>query len=195
MSDHGGSYTSRRLVLKDWGSEEEVFEFAAEGRFELIRDESEDIPLGIVRDVLWWITPTIALQYAVDTRSQCSVFALTGTPADDVKGIVESIEQGVHPWTLKELLAAVNDARGPAEVAAAVLRAGMGAPQSFDRKFYKVVRTAIRSHDAEVRSAGVWATSYSRWDKSRDLLETTAEADPEPSIRRDARVILEHYDS
>jgi hypothetical protein len=183
------------LVLKDWGSEEEVFEFAAEGRFELIRDESEDIPLGIVRDITWWITPTIALQYAVDTRSQCSVFALTGTPADDVKGIVESIEQGVHPWTLKELLAAVNDARGSAEVAAAVLRAGMGAPQSFDRKFYKVIRTAIRSRDAEVRSAGVWAAAYSRWDKCRDLLEKTAEADPEPSIRRDARVIVERYDS
>jgi hypothetical protein len=35
---------------------------------------------------------------------------------------------------------------------------------------------------------------YSRWDKLRDLLEKDAAADPEPSIRRDARVILEHYD-
>lgn len=69
----------------------------------------------------------------------------------------------------------------------------MGAPHSYDRRFFKVIRAAIRSRDAEVRSAGVWAASYSRWDKFRDLLEKTAEADPEPSIRRDARVILEHY--
>jgi hypothetical protein len=35
---------------------------------------------------------------------------------------------------------------------------------------------------------------YSRWDKFRDLLEKTADADTEPSIRRGARVLLEHYD-
>jgi hypothetical protein len=174
------------LVLKGWSSEEEVFQFAADGQYELIQDESSDIRLGIVRDVLWRLTPTIVLQYAVDTRSQCSVFALTGTPADDVRGIEQSIERGVHPWTLKDLLAAVGQAGSPAEVSAAVLRAGMGAPQSFDRKFFKAIRSAIRSRDTEVRSAGVWATSYSRWDKFRDLLEKTAEADPEPSIRRDA---------
>ena len=31
MSDNPASYTSRRLVLKDWGSEEEVMQFSTEG--------------------------------------------------------------------------------------------------------------------------------------------------------------------
>ncbi|MFC8798471.1 hypothetical protein ACFT2C_12125 [Promicromonospora sp. NPDC057138] len=193
MRGPDGAYTSRRMVLRGWGSADEVMTFAAEGGFELIKDEADDAADGIVREVIWQVTAGIVLQYAVDGRAGCSVFVLAGAPADDVQGIAESIEQGLHPWTLKELLAAVDKAKGAEETCAAVLRAGIGAPFGFDRRFYKRLRKAVRSDDAAVRRAGVWATSYSRWAELRPDLEAVASADPDPELRRDAEVILDHY--
>lgn len=193
MRGPDGVHTSRRMVLRGWGSADEVMAFAAEGGFELIKDEADDIVDGIVRDVIWQVTPGIVLQYAVDSRSGCSVFVLAGTPADDVQGIAESIEQGVHPWTLKELLSAVAKAKGTEETCTAVLRAGIGAPLEYDRRFYKRLRKAVRSDDAAVRRAGIWATSYSRWAQFRPDLEAAAAGDPDPELRKDARVILDHY--
>ena len=187
------THTSRRLVLDGWGSEEEVMQFASEGNFELLQDESLDIQNGIVRDVIWRITPGIVLQYAVDSRSGCSVLAVTGIPAEDVKGITESIERGVHPWSLDALISAVDRAKGPRQIYEAVLRVGIGAPHQLDKRFYKRIRKAIRSKDATVRSAGIWATSYSRWEKFRLDLEAAARNDPEPGLRRDAQVILDRY--
>lgn len=193
MRGPGAVHTSRRLVLRDWGSDEEVMAFAAEGGYELVKDESDDVVDGIVREVIWQLTPGIVLQYAVDSRSGCSVLVLAGAPADDVQGIVESIERGVHPWTLKELLSAVDRAKGPEATSAAVLRAGMGAPPEFDRRFYKRLRKAVRSDDAAVRRAGIWAISYSRWAQFRPDLEAAASGEPDPELRKDAQVILDHY--
>ncbi|WP_406103390.1 hypothetical protein OG698_14290 [Streptomyces sp. NBC_01003] len=193
MPHSADKYTSRRLVLRGWGSEEEVMRFADEGNFELLQDESSDMENGIVRDVIWRITPGILLQYAVDSRSKCSVFTLTGTPAEDVKGIAESIEKGVHPWTLEELLSGVDRSKGAQEIYDAVLRAGIGAPHEFDKRFYKRIRKAVRNKDATIRSAGIWAASYSRWEEFRPDLEAAARNDPEPTLRRDAQVILDNY--
>ncbi|WP_326670017.1 hypothetical protein [Streptomyces canus] len=187
------TYTSRRLVLRGWGSEAEVMQFAAEGKFELLQDESSDIENGIVRDVIWRITPGIVLQYAMDSRSDCSVFALTGSPAEDVRRITQSIERGVHPWALDQLLTAVDRAKGAQQTREAVLRAGIGAPHEFDKRFHKRIRKALRSKDVTIRSAGIWATSYSRWQEFRSDLEATAHHDPEPELRRDAQIILDHY--
>lgn len=186
-------FSSRRLVLKRWGSEEEVRKFAAEGDYELIRDESSDAQQGITRDVLWSLAPNIALQYAVDSRSGCSVFVIVGTPAEEVQAIAASIEQNLHPWTLKDLLAAVDVAKTPQQLREALLRAGIGAPHEFDKKFFKRIMKAMRSGDTTVRSAAVWATSYSRWEEFRGELEKVAEHDAEDSLRHEARIILDHY--
>jgi hypothetical protein len=193
MTEKPAAYTTRRLVLKEWGTEEEVMEFASKGNLELLRDETHDIPLGITRNAVWRVTPGVVLQYAVDSRSQCSVFALSGSPVDTVQRFQESIEKNLLPWTLKELITEVDKAKGSREISQAVLRAGMGAPREFDKKFFKRIKKALLSRDSEIRSAGMWATSYSRWDEFREMLSEISQQDPEASLRREAQIILNHY--
>ncbi|MGW9134462.1 hypothetical protein [Streptomyces sp. NPDC055681] len=188
------TYTTRRLILKEWGTEDEVLEFASQGNFELLRDETHEIALGITRNVVWRVAPGVVLQYAVDTRSHSSVFALSGTPAETVQRFQESIEDNLLPWTLKDLLTAVDRAKDPEEFIRAVLRAGMGAPREFDKKFSKRFKKAAQSRDPDVRSAGMWAISYSRWEEFRELLGEISRKDPEESLRREAQIILNHYD-
>ncbi|WP_405595674.1 hypothetical protein OG741_05395 [Streptomyces sp. NBC_01410] len=193
MSDNPASYTSRRLILKDWGSEEEVMQFGAEGNWEAVQDQSFDIPEGIVRNVMWQVTPDIVLQYAVDSRSECSVFVLIGSPEDSVQRLQESIERNVHPWTLNELITAVDRAEDREALYRAVLRAGVGAPREFHRKFFKRIKKAILNGDSRIRSAGIWATAYSRWPEFVPLLTDVSQQDPLESLQRDARIILNHY--
>lgn len=168
-------------------------QFADEGGYELLRDESSTIENGIVRDMMWRLTPGIVLQYAVDSRSGCSIFAVAGSPAEDVEGIAESMERGLHPWSLKDLLTAVDRARTPQESYEAILRAGVGAPQQVDKRFLKRIRKALRSKDPTIRSAGVWATAYSRWPAFLPDLHTLAHDDPDAGLRRDATTILANY--
>ncbi|MFF3455050.1 hypothetical protein ACFYXH_12080 [Streptomyces sp. NPDC002730] len=193
MPENPESYTSRRLILKDWGSEEEVMQFGAEGNWEVLEDDSFDIPEGIVRNVMWRVAPGIVLQYAVDSRSRCSVFVIIGSPEDSVQRLQESIERNLQPWTLKELNTAVDRAEGREDLYRAVLRAGVGAPREFDRKFFKRIKKSILDSDARIRSAGIWATAYSRWPEFVPLLTDVSQQDPVESLRRDARIILDHY--
>ncbi|MFC5802032.1 hypothetical protein [Streptomyces formicae] len=189
-------YRSRRLILKDWGSEEEVMQFGAEGGWEVLVDEASDIRQGIVRNVIWRVAPGLVLQYAVDSRSHCSAFVLIGSPEDSVQRLQESIERNLQPWTLKELVAAVDKAeraQGAEELYRAVLRAGIGAPRGFDKKFFTCIRRAILGNDPRLRSAGIWATAYSRWPEFLPLLTDVARQDPVDSLRRDAQIILDHY--
>jgi len=183
------------MVLKDAYTEEKVMCFAAELDLEALRDVAADPALGLTRHVIWRITPGIVLEYAADSRSRCSFLAVGGYPRDLVQEIEKSIEKNLKPWTLREVLSAVDRADGVEELAGAVLRAGVAAPQGFDKKMFKSIKRAILHIDHRIRYAGLWATAYSRWSEFRDLIAGVADGDELYTLRRDAQVILHYYSS
>jgi hypothetical protein len=87
----------------------------------------------------------------------------------------------------------VDRAEGREDLCRAVLRAGVGAPREFSSKFFKRIKKAILDGDSRIRSAGIWATAYSRWPVFVPLLTDVSQQDPVESLQRDARIILNHY--
>ncbi|WP_369387698.1 hypothetical protein AB5J72_08835 [Streptomyces sp. CG1] len=181
------------MILKDWATEERVMQLAAGLDLEVVKDSSPDVELGIVRHVTWRVVEGLILEYAVDSRSRTSFLAVGGSPAEGVREIERSIEKNLEPWTLRELLSAVDRVSGAGDLTQALLRAGVGSPHDFDKRFFKRIKAAFGHPDPRVRYAGLWATAYSRWSEFRDLIAEMAESDDVDDLRRDARVILRYY--
>ncbi|MER5768759.1 hypothetical protein [Streptomyces sp. NPDC001985] len=193
MNENQESYTSRRLVLRDWGDDEAI-RLGESGGWRVLRNESSENPLGITRTITWSLAPGIALTYLADGRSGCSVLVVSGSQKEAVQRFQKSLEESLNPWTLGELTTTIDKAQTVPEIRAAILRAGIGSPQEYNRKFFKRINRAMSSDNPGIRFSGIWATAYSRWPEFREDLSNIAQKDPVESLRVDARIILDHYD-
>ncbi|PLW73960.1 hypothetical protein C0036_04480 [Streptomyces sp. DJ] len=182
------------MVLRDFCTEERIMRFAEEAGLEMVKDESSDEPMGVVRDVAWRVIPGLILQYVRDSRSGCSILSVGGRPPESAERIERSVEENFKPWGLSELVTEARSCQEKGDRMRAVLRAGVGAPAGFDRSFYEVIENAISDEDPEIRWAGLWATSYSRWGEFRELVKNVMENDPEEVLRSQAGVILQGID-
>src|SRR5256885_16711465 len=101
------------------------------------------------------------------------------------------VESRLDAWTVDELLDAVEKAAAPLDRAKAVIRAGVGAPDEFDERFFFLISSATTDSDTHVREAALYATAYSSYPAYRPRLRQVAREDPDPRRRDDAEALIE----
>lgn len=180
---------SDRMVLREQGTEEGVQGFARGLSMTKIRDVSSPERQTVVREITWESPSGVKLHYAADYLSASLIISVEGDDDDHFNRFLKAVVRLLDPWSLDELInevdsCAVDDSRS---LALAVIRLGVGAPNEYNDEVFNQISDAMRSPDAWVRKAAIWATMYSQWPQFLPLLEQIADADADEEIRNDAR--------
>jgi hypothetical protein len=188
---------SNRMVMRESVNERDVWRFAGDLKLTKIREMSAPDRQGIVREVAWGLDPGVRLHYAVDYLSACSFVVIESDDYGHFRRLVLAATEVLYPWTLDELLGKVDyysPPGNPRELAQAVIRLGVGAPNNYHDEVFARISLAMQSPEAWVRKAAIWATAYSRWPQFLPLLSEVADTDADPQLRSEARRMVDYDD-
>jgi hypothetical protein len=188
-------FRSRRVVLKSSHGEREVERFADELGWPRLLEQEEDAEQNLSREVAWAAGPALSLHFVQDPVSRHGYVVVWGRDKGAVDGLAELAAHRLNTWTLPELLAGPERAVDDRERAVALIRAGVGAPDEFDQRFFDVIAKGIGDPSSMAREAAIVATAYSSYPQYRPVLKRAAESDPDPARRRDAEVMLRSLDA
>jgi hypothetical protein len=168
------------MVLKDGRASVEML---AERLGWRMVDESETELEGgdVAHEVVWDAGPSVSVQYSYDPLSGSQYVVVWGSTE-----LAELVEHDVAVWSLDELLS--DHSRE------SIARAGVGAPDEYDERFFTLITAALKDPDTAVREAALYATAYSAYPQYRDALTEVARTDPDPARQVDADMILESLD-
>lgn len=186
---------TRRMVLRERFSEDEVETFAQELGWTRQGVDPADPEEGISYHV-FWAPPgaAIALHYTEDDLARDSYVMVIGKDAAAVHGAQALIEPRLNTWRPAEVLAEVDGAAEPVPLARAVLRAGLGAPDEFDEDFFARINSALQHPARLVRETAVWAVTFSPYVEYRPALASLRDGDEDPDVRENAGILLEGID-
>ncbi|MGW0791111.1 hypothetical protein ACWD04_23425 [Streptomyces sp. NPDC002911] len=185
---------TRRMVLRPRFSEDEVNRLAVELGWPRREEYAADPEEGTPYQVVWAAGPKLSLHYFEDDIARNSYVVVVGEDAAAVRGAAEIIEVRLHTWRLDELVAEVDSSSGPTELTQAVIRAGLGAPEEFDDRFFTRINDALRHSDTRVRESAVWSVSYVPYPNYRPQLVQVRDHDPDEDLRDTAGLLLEGFD-
>lgn len=162
------------LVVRDDFTEDEVRRFAGDLGWELLSDVREQD--GVRLDLAWHVADGVLFEYLVEERVGCAVVIIRGPSERLVRDIVGILEPRLNPWSIRDLIKAVDAARAPAERAVALIRLGLGAPRQYHvRKIVKRIERGVRDEHDDVRLAAVCAAGYTGWPVFMPLLNQVAD--------------------
>lgn len=145
---------------------------------------------GTERQVVWHEEPALALHYFDEVLTDNGFVTVAGDETEAVAAMTGTVEEGLDTWRLDELLRALDEATGPKETAAAILRAGVGSPREPDEGFVSRITDALRSDSPLVREASTWAVACSAWGAFREPLRWMADNDPDADLAKLAWMTL-----
>jgi len=201
-SDH---YRTRRFILRTPRAERELEAVARMQGWTCVgeRPAGGGNPLVII-----YATPLPGVSvwyFAFDDPDLCGVAVDSTGGANAIEPVAQLVQGLLVPWTLTELIAeldsaAAGSAAGRAAdsaadraasrqsaLAAALQRAGLGAPTELDSGWLSRFTTLAADPDPEVRRAVIWAVAATEWQRMCPLLEAMAERDRKRSVRKYAR--------
>lgn len=185
---------TRRLVLRDRFAEKRIGDLASELGWPRREEYPADPEEGTDYQVVWAVAPSLTLHYCEDEISRHSYLVVAGEDPVAVRGTAELMEFRLDIWRLDELLDEIDAAAGPAQLARAVVRAGLGCPEEFDERFFSRLHGALRHSDPRVRERALWAVSYVPWPNYRPQLSFIRENDAMEDLRGTAGILLEALD-
>lgn len=103
-------------------------------------------------------------------------------------------EAMLNTWRLAELVAEVDSASVPVALARALIRAGLGAPEEFDDRFFTRIDDALRHADPRVRETVLWSVSFVPYPNYRPQLAFVRDNDAVEDLRDTAGILLEGFD-
>ncbi|MFF3872668.1 hypothetical protein [Streptomyces sp. NPDC001978] len=187
-------FSSRKFLLDPQSQEKAVAAVAQKLGWRHLGVLPEDATALAPYEVIWGKSQDLTLHYREDflTKSPCAF--VTGSDEHRVATAARFVEARLEPATVEEILEAADTVQHiSADYALAVLRLGLGAPESFDERFSARIARAAEHPETEVRKAAAWATSYVIWPQFIPLLDQMAGQDSSEDVRRVARKILNAY--
>jgi hypothetical protein len=195
MVPDNAEFRSRRVLLKSPSGEREVQRFADELGWPRLLEQEEDAEQNLSREVAWAAGPALSLHFVQDPVSGHGYVVAWGRDKGAVDGLAELAAHRLDTWTPPELLAGPERATDDRERAIAFIRAGVGAPDEFDKRFFDLIVKGITDRSSMAREAAIVSTVYSQYPQYRPVLKRAAESDPDPARRRDAEVMLRSFDA
>lgn len=185
-------FTTGRTVLRAADAEPEFTAYAERSGMRKLEEVSAPPGAGLVRE-LWWSAGQNAKVYlAMDDVSGCWFFTVEGGDQSDVEELSRRLHREFDVWENDALLEAIDEVAGvEGRHEAAILRAGLGAPLSFDEDVFDYLTDHFRDAEVGIRRAAVWAVSYSPWPEYLPLLREVARNDPDEDVRHNATLFIE----
>ncbi|MFF5077466.1 HEAT repeat domain-containing protein [Actinoplanes sp. NPDC000266] len=149
---------------------------------------------GTSYQLIWQAEPSVEVSYFDDEASGARFLVVVAEDAGAARATGERLESGLDTWRVDDLVAAVDDAENPVELARAVLRAGVGAPEEPDERFLSRITRAMRHEDERVRETAIWAATYVPRPQYRSALIEVRDHDDSDELRELAEITLESYD-
>lgn len=189
-----GPRATPRYVLRGDEPEELASGYADEQGWDLISREQAEPDRGREFELMWATDRPVTFHYQEDNVAHEGYVYLAGDDPELIAGYESQLLVALDHWSFDDLLRDVSEQPEGPDRAAAVLRAGIGAPMEFDERFFEVISAAMTADEAQVRGVGVLACSYSPQPQYRPLLDAIAEDEPEPEIRDLAKSTLRAFD-
>ena len=185
------NFQSRPLILRQSSNYQSVARFAEALKLVKLYDKPANPGGAVIRQVCWQIDPGLEIYYAEEARSASCFLQVLSDNEEDANDITMALRDYFSPLTHDELLGDIGESKAVDERAHAVVRAGLGAPQEFDSRFYVQIKNAVESAESRIREAGVWGASLTRWQEFQPLFEQIESGDPEKRLRIAAKAILD----
>lgn len=190
-----GGHRSRRYIFRKQVSLADMELIARGSSWARVADQPADAEHGIPLVVKWEIIPGLNVTYTEEDSIRSSFAMVTSRlgpePADMAVAVFE-----VHPEVIPvdELISELDSARGTADEALALARAGLGAPLEPDQRLVQRISSSLKSADDRIREGALWAVSYSEWPTFRDAVRQLTETDPDTFIREFSAGVLDVFD-
>jgi hypothetical protein len=182
------------MVLHDSTTTQDVIGFAAAFRMELSHEQQADPDHGTGHTASWQsLDRRATLHYIEDITSGHRYVLIEAQNQRIVAALAQTLAETITVWTSNDLCTACASAERPQARAQAVLRLGVGAPDTYDQRVYAIVSAALTDPAAEVRDAALWAVAYSSYPEYRSDLQNMAVNDPNPDLRHRAHLTLDAY--
>ncbi|WP_329518801.1 hypothetical protein [Spirillospora sp. NBC_01491] len=180
-----------RIILRETEPELRLGSFAAAFGWDKTV-HPEDPQAGTLREVVWEGYDT-GLHFIVDDATGCPYLYFSTGTANDARVLTRMAAEQLEVYSREELLASFDAAHDAADRRRALLMAALGSSHTFDQDLHQRISDAARAPEADLRSAAIYAMSYSPSVRFKPLLGRLSADDPNPGIRQDAGLMLEVF--
>ncbi|MGM1062650.1 hypothetical protein [Saccharothrix sp. Mg75] len=189
-------HRARSLVLRTDPStaEAEVERFADALGWPCRGEIPADPRQGIPYEVQWSAGPALTLHFLIDDLSNTPAVTVSGDDPQAVDAAAQLTAKHLNTFSTDELLESARRTRRAADKARALVQAGIGASENFNQPLFNEIRDNLANKDTRLREAAIWAMSYVPFPQYRELLQTTAQEDPDRRLRDIARNVLAAFD-
>ena len=181
---------TRRVILRDASSRDEISEFALRRGLSEVRTEWVDPRAELQRKTTFSGASDLELWYIEDALADCRYVQASSANLASAVELLRGVESEIHPLSRADLIRAVDDANDPVSLGVALMRLGASAPVEFDEEIQEVISGQFYSEYDVVRDMAVWAATYAPYGKYRPDLEGLCENDESEKIRNRARAVL-----
>ncbi|MEV6424257.1 HEAT repeat domain-containing protein [Streptomyces sp. NPDC051662] len=169
-------------------------EYAHKHGWPTVVDVGEDLPSGQIRTIEWSITGGAHLKFFEDDATRCPYFFIEADHPNLCLSMTKHALDELPVYSREDLLSAFDAAADRTEERRrALLMVALGAPHEFDREVYRRITEAMRDEDAAVRSAAIYAMSYSPAIEYLSALRELAVSDADEQVRREAQEMLDVF--
>ena len=190
-------FRTTRMVLRTCPGWLAVEALADAQGWPLAEDRTTASEIGERREARWDVRPAATVRYVEDHMSP-HCWVVVGSPlANRTQSLAQIVFESLDPCSLQECERLVETATSAQNLVASILRLGIAAPYKFDYSVYTLIAAGLTCPDERggipVRSAAMWATTYSPYREYRRLLEEIAHRDPAEELRGRAQLVLEAF--
>ncbi|MER7506186.1 hypothetical protein AB0L05_35530 [Nonomuraea pusilla] len=175
---------------------DEINELAQSYGWPVVYEADRNFDRGKGREVNWGVTRDVVLGYLESHISNDCCIVAVGKDSELAERVIRHMDDDLEDEieSVAELLAAIQDAEDPRDLAQSLVRAAFGAPREFDQEFFAAFAKAAREHgEYRVRDIAVSSVVYIEWPEFKPLLERIQARDSEEQVRARAAIVLHAY--
>ena len=177
-----------RLGLKEEHPRDAVDTLAYDEQWYL--EDSQERTAKTPYEVVWRLQKTsdTRIHYVEDHVITLAYLIIVGPRA---RQVAEVARRRLKVFTVDEILEEAGRAKSRDDWIYVVYELAAAAPAEPDPRIVQVLERALEHDDRDVRRAAMVAMAYMEWKELRPLLERVNEKDPDPGVKKMARVTLE----
>ncbi|MEU5301209.1 hypothetical protein ACH4YO_06765 [Streptomyces noursei] len=191
-------YRTRRRVLNHFPMSEDIDLLAHGHGWPISYSQEKDFERGKGIEVNWEVSERLTLGYLESHIANVCCVVAVGHDPEEAERLISDVETKLPNKVIDvaEILLGIQDDSDPRKLAKSLVRAGFGAPITFDEQFFKAFEEASTTHPIHnVRSIAITSIAYIEWPEFMPVLRTIESTDPNETVRARATLVLRAYEA